>query len=96
MPGSVPGSVLGLGTLVLESRVRLRCLDDGLVPEDLQVGIRDEHAQLLARADTTFRRTAPGALPLLLEADGRGPHDGPEALCTRSRLAVPTMVLRAL
>ena len=102
----------------LESRARLRCLDAGLVPADLQHEIRDEHGHLLARADLVFDR-GPGLPPLLLEADGRGPHDAPEALhrdrwrtntlvalghpvvrCTWadtcSRLAVPTMVRRAL
>ncbi|SDQ65129.1 type IV toxin-antitoxin system AbiEi family antitoxin domain-containing protein [Quadrisphaera sp. DSM 44207] len=65
----------------LESRARLRCIEDDLAPDDLQVEVRDERGHLVARADMVFRRrTRPGALPLLLEADGRGPHDLPEAV----------------
>lgn len=63
----------------LESRARLRCLDDGLVPVALQHEVRDERGRLLARADLAFDRGR-GRPPLLLEADGRGPHDSPEAL----------------
>lgn len=74
----------------LESRARLRCLDDGLVPADLQHEVRDEHGHLLARADLTFDR-GPGRSPLLLEADGRGPHDTPEAL-HRDRWRTNTLV----
>ena len=65
----------------LESRVRLRCIDGGVAPDDLQLVIRDEHGHLLARADMAFRRRTGGRrLPLLLEADGRSVHDAPEAL----------------
>lgn len=65
----------------LESRVRLRCVDAGMVPDDLQLEVRDEHGHLLARADLAYRhRTRPGRGLLLLEADGRGVHDAPQAL----------------
>lgn len=64
----------------IESRARLRCLDQGLVPDGLQVEVRDEHGHLLARGDMTFRRARPGAPVAVLEADGRGPHDAPRAL----------------
>lgn len=64
----------------LESRARCRCLDDGLVPRALQEEVRDAHGRLLARADMTFDRHDPSLPPLVLEADGRGPHENPDAL----------------
>lgn len=65
----------------LESRVRCRCLDDGLAPRALQEEIRDEHGHLLARTDMTFEHHDPSLPALVLEADGRGPHENPDALC---------------
>ena len=44
------------------------------------VELRDEHGHLLARGDMTFRRRRPEAPVAVLEADGRGPHDAPDAL----------------
>ena len=64
----------------LESRVRLCCLDAGLVPRALQEEIRDSRGHLLARADMTFDRLDPSLPPLVLEADGRGAHENPDAL----------------
>lgn len=65
----------------LESRVRLRCVEGGVPPDELQLEVRDEHGHLLARADLAFQeRTRGRRLPLLLEADGRRFHDAPEAL----------------
>ncbi|MEJ5866737.1 hypothetical protein WDV85_03165 [Pseudokineococcus sp. 5B2Z-1] len=66
---------------VLESRVRLRCHDGGVPPDDLQVEVRDEHGVLLARGDMVFRDRRPERRGLLLlEADGAAPHSSPEAL----------------
>lgn len=71
----------GRAESVLESRVRLRCLDGGLVPDDLQVEIRDDDGMVLARADMGFRtRSRPGRGWLLVEADGAAVHSGPEAV----------------
>lgn len=71
----------GRAESVLESRVRLRCLDGGLVPDELQVEIRDDDGMVLARADMGFRaRSRPGRGWLLVEADGAGVHSGPEAV----------------
>lgn len=75
----------------LESRVRCRCLDDGLAPRALQEEIRDEHGHLLARTDMTFERRDPSLPPLVLEADGRGPHESPDALY-RDRWRANTLV----
>jgi very-short-patch-repair endonuclease len=59
----------------LETRVRLRCVDGRVAPEQLQHQIRDVHGHLLGVADLAWL----GAR-LLGEADGRGPHGGPEAV----------------
>lgn len=65
-PGSAHVSDLwskadGRAESVLESRVRLRCLDAGLVPDELQVEVRDSEGRVLARADLGFRsRSRPG------------------------------------
>lgn len=75
----------------LESRVRCRCLDDGLAPRALQEEIRDEHGHLLARTDMTFERRDPSLPALVLEADGRGPHENPDALY-RDRWRANTLV----
>ncbi|WP_380165477.1 type IV toxin-antitoxin system AbiEi family antitoxin domain-containing protein [Jannaschia sp. R86511] len=64
---------------VLESRVRLRCVDDGLPPDALQLVVRDAHGAVVGRADLAFRR--PGRRGwLLVEADGAGVHGSPDAL----------------
>lgn len=70
----------------LESRARLRCLDAGLAPDELQVVVRDAHGRLIGRADMGFRRRRPRPDQrtrqgwLLLEADGRDVHSTPDAL----------------
>ncbi len=70
----------GLAETPIESRSRLRCLDAGLSPRALQEEIRDDHGHLLVRGDMTFERLDPSEPPLILEADGRGPHGAPDAL----------------
>ena len=70
----------------LESRVRLRCADAGLAPDDLQVVVRDAHGRIIGRGDLGFRRrrqrpdrpTRQGWL--LVEADGQDVHSTPDAL----------------
>lgn len=65
----------------LESRVRLRCLDAGLVPDDLQLEIRDSRGGLCARVDLAFRtRRRPGRGLLLVEADGAAVHGSVDAV----------------
>lgn len=65
----------------LESRVRFRCLDAGLPPDDLQVEIRDGQGALLARADMAYRhRSNPSRGLLLVEADGASAHSAPAAV----------------
>ncbi len=65
----------------LESRVRFRCLDAGLPPDDLQVEIRDREGALLARADMAYRRRSnPSRGLLLVEADGASVHAAPSAV----------------
>lgn len=76
----------------LESRVRLRCLDSGLVPDELQVPLRDEHGHVLARGDLGFRRRSrPSRGWLVVEADGQDVHSTPEALY-RDRWRADTLV----
>ncbi|NUT33005.1 MAG: DUF559 domain-containing protein [Hamadaea sp.] len=59
----------------LETRGRLRCLDAGLTPDELQASIVDGTGRVLARADMLWRRPR-----LIAEADGASVHDRPEAL----------------
>jgi very-short-patch-repair endonuclease len=59
----------------LETRVRLRCVDGRVAPEQLQHEIRDVHGYLLGVADLAWLRAR-----LLCEADGRGPHGGADAI----------------
>ena len=62
----------------LETRVRLRAVDGGFPPDELQVPIRDDAGQLLGYADAGYR--LPGGGWLLVEADGRTIHEAPTAL----------------
>ncbi|SDY23188.1 Transcriptional regulator, AbiEi antitoxin, Type IV TA system [Micromonospora pattaloongensis] len=59
----------------LETRVRLRCADGRVPPDTLQHEIRDEDGYLLGIGDLAWLRAR-----IVGEADGRGPHSGPEAL----------------
>lgn len=59
----------------LETRTRLRCVDGGVAPDDLQVPIRDTDGYLLAVGDLGWL-----AARVIGEADGRGPHGTPEAV----------------
>jgi hypothetical protein len=65
----------------LESRVRLRCIDGGVPPDDLQVPIYDGAGNVVARVDMIRRRRGAGRSRLLaIEADGASVHATPEAL----------------
>ena len=72
----------GRAESVLESRVRLRCIDAALPPDDLQVEVRDGDGLLLARVDLAYRRRSAGRGPglLVVEADGAAVHSRPDAL----------------
>ncbi|MEV0267255.1 type IV toxin-antitoxin system AbiEi family antitoxin domain-containing protein [Hamadaea sp. NPDC050747] len=59
----------------LESIGRLRLVDGGVPPDDLQVDIFAEDGRFLGRADMLWRRPR-----LIAEADGAAFHDRPEAL----------------
>lgn len=59
----------------LETRVRLRCVDGRVRPDQLQYAIRDTDGYLLGVADLAWR-----AARVVAEADGAGPHGTPEAL----------------
>lgn len=59
----------------LETRVRLVCADGGVPPDDLQHPFYDDHGRLIAVGDLWWRDRR-----LLVEADGRGPHERPDAL----------------
>lgn len=64
----------------LETRVRLRCVDGGVRPEQLQFAVRGDADQLLGIADLAWPSAG-----LLAEADGRGAHDTPAAVHTDRR-----------
>lgn len=64
----------------LETRTRLRCVDGRVPPDELQVPIRDADGYLLGVGDLGWL----GAR-VLGEADGTGPHSGPEAVFTDRR-----------
>lgn len=59
----------------LETRVRLRCVDGRVPPDDLQHQVRDDDGQVIATVDAawTWARVA-------AEADGQEPHATPAAL----------------
>jgi hypothetical protein len=59
----------------LETRVRLRCRDGGVPPDDLQAEVRGPDGKPIARVDLLWR----GAR-LIGEADGAEFHDQPEAV----------------
>ncbi|WP_320067287.1 hypothetical protein [Micromonospora sp. RTGN7] len=59
----------------LETRARLRCADGGVPPDVLQLEVRDADGYLLGIGDLGWR-----AARLIAEADGRGPHGGPQAV----------------
>ena len=59
----------------LETRVRLRCSDGRVPPDDLQHPIRDTDGYLLAVADAAWPKARVAG-----EADGREPHGSPDAL----------------
>ncbi|QBI56493.1 hypothetical protein EKD16_23735 [Streptomonospora litoralis] len=59
----------------LETRIRLLCADGGLPPDALQYPFYDVRGRLIAVGDLWWED-----LRLLVEADGRGPHELPGAL----------------
>lgn len=59
----------------LETMVRLRCVDGGVPPDDLQVEVRDPDGYLLGVGDLGWR-----AAKVIAEADGAGPHGLPAAV----------------
>ena len=59
----------------LETRVRLICVEGSVAPDELQYPIRDQFGTLLAIADMVWRKQR-----VIVEADGAGPHEEPQAL----------------
>ncbi|NYE46007.1 hypothetical protein HDA32_001127 [Spinactinospora alkalitolerans] len=59
----------------LETRIRLICADGGIPPDDLQHPFYDAQGRLIGVGDLWWQGRR-----LLVEADGRGPHELPEAL----------------
>ncbi|WP_239095889.1 endonuclease domain-containing protein [Micromonospora lutea] len=59
----------------LETRTRLRCVDGRVPPDVLQVEVRDHDGYLLGVGDLGWRRYR-----IIAEADGQGPHSGPDAV----------------
>ncbi|RKR89092.1 hypothetical protein BDK92_3429 [Micromonospora pisi] len=59
----------------LETRVRLRCADGGVPPDELQHPVRDEDGYLLALGDLAWLRER-----IIGEADGAEVHSTPDAL----------------
>lgn len=71
----------GRAESVLESRVRLRCIDGLLPPDELQVVIRAADGRIVARGDLGYSRRSLGRSGLLVvEADGRSVHDTVDAV----------------
>ncbi len=68
----------GLAQSPLETRVRLIATDAGLAPHHLQYPVRSPHGVILGYGDLAWER--PGRRVLIAEADGREPHERPEAL----------------
>ncbi|HYN75333.1 MAG TPA: hypothetical protein VEV13_03975 [Candidatus Limnocylindria bacterium] len=62
----------------LETSVRLIAVDAHMPPDDLQHPVRDAFGVLLGYGDLAWLR--PGRRTLIGEADGREPHDRPQAL----------------
>jgi hypothetical protein len=70
----------GRAESVHESRIRLRCVDGGLPPDELQIRIRDEAGIVRARGDLGYRkRRRPGRGLLVVEADGAAVHGSADA-----------------
>ncbi|WP_421735415.1 hypothetical protein [Cellulomonas sp.] len=62
----------------LETFARLRCVDAGVPPDELQVEIRSQDGRLLGRGDLGWRLR--NGRWLIAEIDGREFHEAPEAL----------------
>ncbi len=62
----------------LETWARLRCIDEGLPPDELQVMLRASNGEFLARGDMGWRRDDGGWV--VVEMDGRDVHSSPEAV----------------
>lgn len=62
----------------LETIARLRCLDAGAPPDQLQVEIRDDMNRLVGRGDLGWRLR--GGRWLIAEIDGREVHESPTAV----------------
>ncbi|MEV4627401.1 type IV toxin-antitoxin system AbiEi family antitoxin domain-containing protein [Micromonospora sp. NPDC049523] len=69
------GQADGRAESPLETRVRLRCVDGGVAPDELQHPVRDEDGYLLAVGDLAWLRER-----IIGEADGAAVHATPEAL----------------
>ncbi|MBG6068619.1 hypothetical protein IW248_004906 [Micromonospora ureilytica] len=68
------GEADGRSQSPLETRARLRCVDGKVPPDALQLEVRDEDGYLLGIGDLGWRGPR-----IIAEADGRGPHNAPEA-----------------
>ncbi|WP_444949486.1 type IV toxin-antitoxin system AbiEi family antitoxin domain-containing protein [Micromonospora ureilytica] len=68
------GEADGRSQSPLETRTRLRCVDGKVPPDALQLEVRDEDGYLLGIGDLGWRGPR-----IIAEADGRGPHNAPEA-----------------
>jgi predicted transcriptional regulator of viral defense system len=64
----------------LETRVRLRCVDGGVAPDEVGYLIRDAEGYVIAEADLAWL-----AARVVAEADGAGPHGLPDAVFTDRR-----------
>jgi len=69
------GQADGRAESPLETRGRLRCVDAGIGPDDLQVSLTDGRGTFIGRVDLYWRHQR-----LVAEADGAEFHDQPEAL----------------
>jgi hypothetical protein len=63
---------------MVESHVRLACIDGKVPPDDLQFPVRTDDGRLIAVGDLAWK--AGRRRPLIAEADGKSIHDQPEAV----------------
>ena len=69
----------------LETRVRLLATDAGYPPDELQLPVRDAYGRVLGFGDLAWWLS--GGRALIAEADGKGPHEAPQALFRDRRRA---------
>jgi hypothetical protein len=68
----------GRAESMVESHVRLACIDGEVPPDELQYRVWDDHGRLIAVGDLAWKKHR--TRPLLAEADGESIHGQPQAI----------------